>query len=295
MPDRSWCDMTSARTVEEGFALFLEELAPATEEYRIPWEEVRGSLARRFKVYASFIAGSYLSDTYVHGFSIPDYLVSVELEQGETSSDSRSLLVEVADALAARFPDVSASGTSVTVLPGENASFKLIPARLAGQTPAGHLVYEIPDGNGGWMKACPDGHQARIEAMDGRLAGRFRPLVRLVKAWKYFRAVPVSTFYLELRCILYAAGEKKIAYPLDLQHMFGLLWEDQLADVPYVDDECGPVSARLARTDRKAVFSNVRTALYYATCAVEQMEQGCLSEAFRYWGRIFSGHFPAYA
>lgn len=285
--------MRPARTVEEGFQIFLEWLSPAEKKLPTLGDEVRASLSQHFRVHAFHPVGSCLNGTDVQGYSIPDYLVSLDYDL-EGLQDSRVLPARMADVLKPSFPGASASEKAVTLVTGETGACKLIPARLAGQTDAGHLVYEVPDGSGGWMRVCPQGHLARIEETDRRLEGRCRSLARLVKAWKYLRAVPVSTFYLESRCLLYAAGEKRIVYPLDLQRIFSLFWNDQLADVPAVDSTGGPISAHLARTDRKAVFSGLRTALYYATCAMEQVEQGNLSEAFRYWGRIFGGHFPAY-
>lgn len=285
--------MRPARTVDEGFQIFLEWLSPAEKKLPTLGDEVRASLSQHFRVHAFHPVGSYVNGTDVQGYSTPDYLVSVDYDR-EGLKDSRALPAEMADVLRPSFPDVSASERAVTLVTGEGEAFKLVPARLAGQTDAGHLVYEVPDGSGGWMRVCPQGHLARIEEIDRRLEGGFRSLARLVRAWKYLRAVPVSAFYLESRCILYAAGEKKIVYPLDLQRIFSLFWNDQLADVPALDGTGGQISAHLARADRKAVFSGLRTAVYYATCAMEQMEQGNLSEAFRYWGRIFGGRFPAY-
>ncbi|MCX7682300.1 MAG: hypothetical protein N2508_10150 [Anaerolineae bacterium] len=284
--------MRLARTVDEGFLIFLEELSPAGRGTPGLRDEVRAGLAEHFAVSATFLVGSYLNGTDIQGYSIPDYLISVECDWGRMT-DSRVLLTSVAEALRTHFPSVSVNGKAVALFPGEADACRLIPARLTGQTPAGHLTYEIPDGSGGWMSVCPYGYLAHLEDVDRRLEGGARSLVRLVKAWKYFRAVPISAFYLESRCIAYAALEKRMVYPLDLQRVLGLLWDDQLADAPAVDGTGGQVSARLARADRKAVFSGLRSALYYATCAVERMDQGNLSEAFRYWGRIFSGRFPA--
>ena len=62
---------------------------------------------------------------------------------------------------------------------------------------------------------------------DKRLAGKLKPLIRLVKAWKFYNKVPI-TFYLELRVTKYAEGRTAIVYDLDIRNILKLLHDNEL-------------------------------------------------------------------
>ncbi|MDY7079098.1 MAG: nucleotidyltransferase [Chloroflexota bacterium] len=287
------------KTLDEGFRLFLDSLTPgkdelyATEDHR---ENIKECLNDNFGLYAFFPSGSFLNGTSIRGHSSVDYFASID--NGSIPDDSTSLLATVGHALDEQFPHtgVTVRSTSIVVPSGsdDQGAIRVIPAKLAGQTRAGHRVYRVPDGTGGWMKSSPDGHSAYITAVDHKLDGKLRPLIRLLKAWKYFRDVAISSFYLELRCTMYAAGEKTIVYTIDSRDVLKLLWDDQIADVHDQEGVSGRVSARLARADRKTVFSKLRAALYHSSRAQEAAAEGNVEEAFQYWNRVFNGHFPAY-
>jgi hypothetical protein len=89
----------------------------------------------------------------------------------------------------------------------------------------GYKVYDIADGAGEWMKTSPDAHNAYVQAVDDKFNGKVKPLIRFLKAWKYFRDVPVSSFYLELRVAKYAVGESAIVYDIDVQRILKMLWD----------------------------------------------------------------------
>ena len=46
----------------------------------------------------------------------------------------------------------------------------------------GRKIYEIADGNDGWMRISPDSHNDYVTRVDAKHAGRAKPLIRLVKA-----------------------------------------------------------------------------------------------------------------
>ena len=73
------------------------------------------------------------------------------------------------------------------------------------------------------MKSSPDAHNSYVRKIDQSLSNRVKPLVRFIKAWKYFRDVPISSFYLELRIAKYASGESLIVYATDVERVFRYL------------------------------------------------------------------------
>jgi len=50
-----------------------------------------------------------------------------------------------------------------------------------------------------------------------------QPLIRLLKAWKYNAAAPVSSFYLEMRAAEYAAREGVIIFDIDLVRVMNVI------------------------------------------------------------------------
>ena len=46
--------------------------------------------------------------------------------------------------------------------------------------------YDIPNYEGGWMKLRPKAHNAYVKREDERLGNKLKPLIRLIKAWKFW-------------------------------------------------------------------------------------------------------------
>jgi len=54
-------------------------------------------------------------------------------------------------------------------------------------TPVGSMgSYDIPNYEGGWMKLRPKAHNAYVKREDERLGNKLKPLIRLIKAWKFW-------------------------------------------------------------------------------------------------------------
>ena len=286
-----------AKTLDDGFQLFIDSLTPdnslfpVSDDYRdIIWD----CLDSNFGLYALFLAGSLQSNTNMRGHGGVDYFASVD--EREITGNSNEFLERVAQALSSCFLDVTARAPAVEIPFGDRDEdvIRVVPARLGGETATEHRFYGVADGVGGWMNASPDAHATMVETLDESLAGMFRPLIRLLKAWKHYRQVPVSSFYLELRCVEYAYDEKAIAYTVDFPSVLQTLWDDQFADVHDPKGVAGIVPARLTPAKKKDAISKLRTALYHTSRAQEAEAEWDIEEAFVYWNRVFKGHFSAY-
>ncbi|HDD24473.1 MAG TPA: hypothetical protein ENF52_03445 [Chloroflexi bacterium] len=286
------------KTLTDAFEELLATLVPLrwdplyAEAYR---EDIKDCLTASFDLYAFSMSGAFLHDTAIRGYSYLDYIASLDAEN--FPDDSHQLLTIIVNVLEERFPGAAVMGHGV-VIPqsGDDVrkGIRVVPARLIARTAAGHRVYEVADGEGGWMQASPDAHHAYISTLDSALEGKLKPLIRLLKAWKYFRQVPISSYYLELQTVIYAAKEEMIVYPVDLYHLLDVLWNTQLADLVDQKGIAGRVAARVPRRERKTVLSAIRTGRYHASRALEEASRGDIVEAFRNWNRLFNGHFPAY-
>ena len=180
-----------AKTLDEGFQLFLDSLTPDSNRSDVPEdcrERIMDCLEDNFGLYAFFLGGSLLSDTHIRGHGGVDYFASIGDDR--LPDDSDAFLIEVGRVLDECFPDksvtVKAPAVILPVSSNGSEAVRVVPARLAGQTPAGHRIYAVADGLGGWMTSSPDAHSAYIESVDLDLDGKLRPLIRFLKAWKFY-------------------------------------------------------------------------------------------------------------
>jgi hypothetical protein len=116
---------------------------------------------------------------------------------------------------------------------GDNGSetTEVTPAYVISSDKDDINTYGIPNGSEGWMKSSPTPHRTWINTEDERLNGKLKPLIRFVKAWKYYQNVTIASFYLELRITEYASNEKSIYYSIDLKNVLKYLLDKGLAAI----------------------------------------------------------------
>jgi len=144
------------------------------------------------------------------------------------------------------------------------------------------------------MNASPDAHNAYVQWIDNKLGGKVKPLIRFIKAWKYFRDVPISSFYLELRVAKFASEEESILFEYDVRSVLRLLWDGQLArmqDPMGVSGYISPCKTEAARAD---ALSKLSTALTRANKAREASDAGNIQDAFYWWRLLYNDQFPTY-
>jgi hypothetical protein len=286
------------RSIEEGFDDLLVRLkakAPETEAAKNHRASIEKCLVAKFGLTRFVRIGSFGNGTSVSGYSDIDYLASIPTAQ-LTSSSSYSL-TKVRDALDARFPrtGVRVNSPAVAVPFGtyRSESTEVVPAHFLGQS-NGFKVYEIADGNGGWMRISPDSHNDYVARVDKRLNGRVKPLIRFVKAWKFYRNVPISSFYLEMRVAKYAEGESSIIYDLDVLRVLRSLWNHQLASLQDPTGFSGYVSPCKTEVQRQDALSKLGTALARADKAWSSSSNGKVLDAFEWWRLLYDDAFPTY-
>ena len=113
-------------------------------------------------------------------------------------------------------------------------TLEIVPAYFQGLilTPLGHKAYYyVPGYKGGWMPASPDAHNNYVRQQDLRLKSRLKPLIQLLKAWKYYNSADILSFYLELRVTKFAESEKYIDYADDFANILDELQRNGLASM----------------------------------------------------------------
>ena len=243
----------------------------------------------------SFRSGSFGNLTNVAGYSDVDLFAVFPTTDPTQNSDT--FLQKMRTALKGTLPntDVRVRSPAVVVPFGddEQDTFEVVPADFAHKTSDDHNVYDIPDRAGDWMKSSPAAHNAYVRRLDEKLGGNVRPLIRLIKTWKYYSDVPIRSFYLEMRTAEFAAGESTIIYKYDVRSVLRRLDSLELA---YMLDPLG-ISGRIypgTASQVETAKTKVNNAARRAQNAIESEQSGNLEDAFSWWDKVFNGQFPSY-
>ena len=288
------------RTVAEAFRDFLASLTPSTFESAASTSHrasIEACLKSNYTLNRLFRTGSYGNGTSISGYSDVDYFAS--LGRDDLSASSTYTLTRVRDVLEKRFPNtgVRVNCPAVRVPFGIVASetTEIVPAdcvELAGNQK--YLVYDIPDCEGGWMRSSPDAHNDYVRWIDNKLTGKVKPLIRFIKAWKYVRQVPISSFYLELRVAKYAHEETGILYEHDISRVFNVLYNNNLANMQDPMGISGYIHPCKTEAMLEDALSKVLSASVRADKALEAFKKDTIKDAFYWWDLLYDGRFPSY-
>ena len=287
------------RTVNEGFQDFLKKLTPSSYESEAAKRHrasIEACIEANFGLNRFWRTGSFGNGTSISGHSDVDYMASVPEKSLKTNSSTS--LTEFRSALTARFPTtgVKTSCPAVVVPFGTDGkeTTEVTPAFLHDDEGT-FKVYGIPNCSGAWMKASPDAHNDYVRSTDKNLSKKVKPLVRFIKAWKYFQNVPISSFYLELRVTNYASSESSIVYPVDVRRIFTMLKEKELASIHDPMGVSGLISPCKSDSELETAKSKVSTALSRAVKACTAEAESNTEAAFYWWNLLYSNNFPGYS
>jgi hypothetical protein len=211
---------------------------------------------------------------------------------------SRRLRRLVRDALIERFPSshIHVSRPAVVLEFGRGYErVEIIPAYYTDSVNS-CSKYQIPGVVTEWLESTPQEHLAYVNECNSKsgVKGGAKGLARLAKAWKYYREVPISSFYLEMRAAAYMKAETSIIYPLDMMYFLNRLLDNELASMNDPTGNTGRIVACSSDSTRADALSKLRTAVSRANKAVDANKLGKVSEAFDCWDLLFNRRFPAY-
>lgn len=290
-----------ALSIEEGFEKFVATLQPSLSEHAkviSHRDSVKSCLEKNFKCYDFPNTGSFGNGTAVRHYSDTDYFAVCPVEEFWTGSEYT--LSKFREALKKTFwntDNIGVNTPAVAIPFGTYTSetMEVTPAMFNGliETPHGKKgYYSIPDYSNGWMQSSPTAHNSYVSHHDKRLGGKLKPLIQLVKAWKYYNNAPISSFYLELRTTKYAEGESSIMYDIDLKNVLKFLADN---DLPMLQDPMkvsGYVSACSTTAKKDMALTKIKSDATRAISAVKERTSN-VYEAFRIWNVIFCQNFPS--
>lgn len=287
-----------ARTVNEGFEEFLKRLIP-TQAQRDAGSShrasVKAALETKLTIGAYFETGSFSHGTGVRGFSDIDMLVSIGNNRPETSYIA---LTWVKEALEKRFPltTVQIRRPAVVIkFAGGYETWEVIPGFLTNRG-ANQLVYDIPGAsdNPSWIDSAPNEHLSYVNDCNLKPhKGNTKALARLIKAWKYYCDVPVSSFYLEMRCAQYVAAQTTYIHVWDVCQMLEKLDSMQLAAMNDPKGATGRIYACSSTAKAADALSKVHTAAVRARKSLDAYNNNDPVTAFTYLDLLFGGQFPS--
>lgn len=287
------------RTVNEGFEEFLRRLVPTQAQRDAGVRHrasVKASLEASLTVNTFFETGSFSHGTGVRYHSDIDALVSI----GNTKpGSSYTALLWVKNALERTFPHtpiVIRRPAVVVRFAAGYETWEIIPGFLTGRGGEGQLVYDIPGPSAGsaWIDSAPKEHLKYVNDCNSKPhKGDAKDLARLVKAWKYYCNVPVSSFYLEMRAAQHVSWQETYIHVYDICQLLEELDARQLAAMNDPSGATGRIYACSSDATTVDALSKLHTAATRARKALDAYKAGDSVTAFYYLDLLFGGNFPA--
>ena len=173
-----------------------------------------------------FETGSLRHGTGVWAHSDVDYIVSLK---GSLPTPTTALN-NVRDALKDKYPNttIRVSRPAVVCEFSKGAeTVEVVPAFAA----AGGGYWIADPKTGDWMRTFPKDHNAYVNEQNKVHSGAAKKLARLAKVWKYRRALPLSSCYLEMRAAKWAPEQANWSLPIHLYYFFNHLKSVDLASM----------------------------------------------------------------
>ena len=286
------------RTIDEGFRDLLTKLTPSSTESEVAKNHrasIKSCLETNYGMSNFFKTGSFGNGTSVSGYSDVDYFAVIPTENHK--QDSSTNLTNIKNTLVRRFPNtgVRVSCPAIVLPFGKAAkeSTEVVPADYRRKT-NGYNEYEIADCIGGWMDSSPSAHKAYIKKHDDRLYGKLRPLIRFIKAWKFYKNVKISSFYLELRIAKLMESESSIVYSIDIKNILSWLYDNNLSAIRDPKGISGLIQPCKTNAQKTDALSKLNTAKTRAVNARQHEENKNIKNAFYNWNLIFDNKFPSF-
>lgn len=200
----------------QGIDQHLRRMAPTDQhraEVRRYRQRIHDALSRDLRLMAFYQSGSFQHGTAVMPYSDVDYIARIHFE--DRPSSSTTILNQMYNILRTEFSgetwDIHVDRPAVRLrFNALMTDYEVTPGYLLSGSDDDDRVIQIPAAGGGWREAAPQAHNKFVSTTDTKHAGDVREIARLLKAWKYQCDVPISSFYLEMRCAEFGKNNESI-------------------------------------------------------------------------------------
>jgi hypothetical protein len=179
---------------------------------------------------------------------------------------------------------------------GGYETWEVIPGFITGRGTMSQYVYDVPSPKAGtaWIDSAPDEHRSYVNDANKKPSkGNAKALARLLKAWKFYRKVPVSSFYLEMRCAQHVKRHSSYIHIWDLCEVLEGLHANQLAAMNDPNGATGRIRACSSDSTREDALTKLARAATRARLALDSHKAEKPDDAFYYLDKLFASHFPA--
>jgi hypothetical protein len=283
-----------ARSVSQGFTVFLDRLVPTASERAVAAkhrDSVERSLDNGLGLHRFKQTGSLAHGTGITVYSDVDYLASLKGEQPVTSDTA---LRKVKETLQGTFVStrIHIDRPAVVIEFASGAeTLEVVPGWIKRGSGDGR-VYAIPGRSSGWIESAPDAHLNHVNDANQSPLGGAKNLARLLKAWKYYCNLPISSFYLEMQAARYMNAESSIIWSYDVRAVLRKLHNSELASMNDPSGLVGRIYACGTEAQKTDAKSKVASALSRANKARDAEDAGDNDAAFSWWDKVFGGRFP---
>lgn len=286
------------RDIKQGFDSFHSKIKTSAVETAVAKSHrasIESCLKNSFGLNRFTRIGSFGNGTNISGYSDVDYLAC--LPTNVLTKTSTASLTKVKNVLNVRFKstNIKISAPAVVCPFGtyKSEDTEVVVADYITEK-NGFKVYEISDCNNGWMEVSPDAHNDYVARVDRKHSGKIKPLIRFIKAWKYYRDVPISSFYLEMRVAKYADDEASIIYDIDVKNILTMLNENKLASMHDPTSVGGYIYPCKSDIAKQNALSKLSTAATRAKKARVAEGNGDTKIAFDWWNSLYNNKFSTY-
>jgi hypothetical protein len=131
-----------------------------------------------------------------------------------------------------------------------------------------------------------------VNRQNDRLAGKVKPLTRLLKAWKYTVGAPVSSFYLEMRTAEHSASESVIIYDIDVRSVMLKIVSTEARDMNDPAHIVGRIPACSTDDKRRETIRRLNSAITSLNIAAVARERGDRSGYWQAMYSVFGSDYP---
>ncbi len=261
---------------------------------------IKTRLDSAFKLRKFIVVGSHSCGSAVRSYSDLDCFAVVSRDDarwGGTYMSSYAVLDRLRGELAGRFPQTPVSRDQQAVVVRFSAGeypVDVVPAFFWGTGPRNWPVYQIPNGDGGWMETGPEIHGKFIRDAGEKSRGKLPRTVQVLKLWRECRTprVPLSSFHLELLLADHAICEGAKSYSQCVTEAFQLLAQRECRAYRDPMKVSGNVAAVKSEFQRELTVRSVIYSRDHAKAALYAESLGDHTEAQRQWNIVFNGYFP---
>lgn len=271
--------------LEQAFQNYLKGIEISGEESCVASERsdlIKKYIMNEIKVSRVFWGGSFrrgtcagpLDGVKLHIVLSPDYFY-------ECQKNSRKLLNFLKKTVAGeyRHVNIGRDGQVVTVKFGSRPDLYLIPSvRLSSGN------YHVPNGIGGWYKTNPARQEELFNSKEELSSGRFRNLVKLIKAWNAHIRRPFNSYFLEL-LVYYRVNDFTGSYA---EMVHSLFWSKQIFLPEFLS--CPAVKEPVSLGQLDVVREKIESAYNTSDQALKEEDQ---EKAVMMWKSLLGDNFGA--